>query len=220
MTAKAKISKALLSVYAYKMDVVENVKNYPIKNDEKSVYALTKEWDEKTVSFKTLPALSSSAAAVCANKTVKAWDDYDVTAAIRTIVENSGSNFGFCIKFTKQDAETEKGIVLYSSEASDATLRPKLTVTYQKAETGVATNGFNGAKNNLRLSKASHGILVSSSSAALRQVIVYDLHGKTIAQVTNNAASSALLCTLDKSALVYVLKISTDRGDITRTFIR
>ncbi len=125
----AKIKEATLSVYPYK-------NFYDGKNGPKSVYRLTKNWNESNVSWnspwsKKGGDFATQALASSSNSSLKTWEDYDVGSAVKDMVENSGNNYGFLIKF---DSMTPgKGVVFYSSESALSDKRPKLTVTYDAA---------------------------------------------------------------------------------------
>jgi len=102
-------------------------------NGPKSLYRITRDWDEATVEWKSPWAnpggdFESTPLAKSGNDQVKVWEHFDVTAAIKDMVENSGEYYGFILTF---DHHTPAyGVMMASSEYSDASKRPKLTVTY------------------------------------------------------------------------------------------
>ena len=120
------VTKATLSMYPYE-------KFMDGENGPKSVFRITKEWDESSVTWKSpwttsggdydTVALSSNT-----NSSYNVWEDYDLTTAVKNIVEAGGDNYGFIFIFDSMTPP--KGAAIYSSEASDAALRPKLTVEY------------------------------------------------------------------------------------------
>ena len=120
------VTKAALSMYPYE-------KFMDGENGPKSVYRVTKEWDESSVTWKSpwstsggdydTVALSSNN-----NSSYNVWEEYDLTTAVKNIVEEGGDNYGFIFIFDSMTPP--KGATMYSSEASDITLRPKLTVEY------------------------------------------------------------------------------------------
>ena len=56
-----------------------------------------------------------------------AYHDWDVTALVQAYVAGTYSNFGFLLKAS---TENSNYIAFYSSESSNAAMRPKLTITY------------------------------------------------------------------------------------------
>ena len=125
------VTEATLSIYPFK-------KYYEGNNGPKSVFRLTKDWSESSVKWSTpwstkggdfsTPALASSN-----NSSYNVWEDYDVTSAIKDMVESSGENCGFLFKFDSMTPK--KGVSIYSSEASQTDKRPKLTITYEGGDT-------------------------------------------------------------------------------------
>lgn len=106
-------------------------------NAAKSVYQITKTWDSKTVTWSNQPSINNVVIAQSSNTTIKKWEDYDVTSAIKAVIENNTADYGFMLKFP---SETQyKGARIYSSEAQDATLRPKLSVSYTLQTTGIGS---------------------------------------------------------------------------------
>lgn len=89
-------------------------------------------WDENTVTWNTQPTTTNVNEATIPASTSR-WN-YDVsvnvTSLVETMLENrGGKNDGFMLRFT--DESVYKSMEFYTSEASDATKRPKLVVTYR-----------------------------------------------------------------------------------------
>jgi hypothetical protein len=107
---------------------------YEGTNGAKSLFRLTKNWTGSTVAWNTPWStkggdLSTPAVATSSNTVINTWEDYNVTAAIKDMVENSGANYGFLLKFDSMTPA--KGASIRSSEYSQAAQRPKLVVTYE-----------------------------------------------------------------------------------------
>jgi hypothetical protein len=123
----ATIQQATLSVYIFDKGVQLGTKGAP-DNSDKSLYRITEPWQENTVNWINQPAFDSTAIASNTNTKTGVWEEYDVTSIIKNSTQNNGNNYGFMIKFP---SETEfKGARIYSSECSNAALRPKLIITY------------------------------------------------------------------------------------------
>ena len=125
------VTEATLSIYPFR-------KYYEGNNGPKSVFRLTKDWSESSVKWNTpwstnggdfsTPALASSN-----NSSYNVWEDYDVTSAVKDMIENSGNNYGFIFKFDSMTPK--KGVSIWSSESSQEDKRPKLTITYEGGDT-------------------------------------------------------------------------------------
>lgn len=61
------------------------------------------------------------------NTAISVWEDYDVTSAIKSIVENNTANNGFLLM---KSSTSYKGVNIYSSEYATVANRPKLTIVY------------------------------------------------------------------------------------------
>lgn len=125
--AGAKIKDAKLSVYVF-----DNY--YEGTNGPKSLFRLTKSWTGSTVTWSTPWTtkggdFSATAVAKSTNTALNTWEDYAITATIKDMVENNGANYGFLFKFDSMTPA--RGASIRSSEASQTTQRPKLTVTYE-----------------------------------------------------------------------------------------
>ena len=125
------VNEATLSIYPFK--------NYwEGENGPKSVFRLTKDWSESSVTWSTpwstgggdfsTPALASNT-----NSSYNVWEDYDITTAIKDMVESGGNNYGFIFKFDSMTPK--KGVSIWSSESSQDDKRPKLTITYEGGDT-------------------------------------------------------------------------------------
>ena len=97
-----------------------------LKNGPKYLHKATSSWDEATITFNNFPKYASDAIASNTNTSLQTWEDFDITAAIKGIVENGEDNYGFILHHTTYDL----GVKIRSSEYSTVDERPKLTITY------------------------------------------------------------------------------------------
>lgn len=105
-------------------------------------HRLVRAWDESAVTWTkataganwTKPGGDYSPTPVGApgllsnNGTQGGWEEYDVTSAIQTFVEDPSQNHGLLLIITTGSRNYHK---YHSSEYSDVSLRPKLTVQYE-----------------------------------------------------------------------------------------
>ena len=125
------VTEATLSIYPFK-------NYYEGENGPKSVFRLTKDWSESSVTWSSPWStgggdFSATALASSSNSSYNVWEDYDVTSAVKDMVESSGENCGFLFKFDSMTPK--KGVSVYSSEASQTDKRPKLAITYEGGDT-------------------------------------------------------------------------------------
>ncbi len=207
------MSEATLSLYAYKMDKVENFKGYPIKNDMKSVYPFSGDWDSETITFSNSPNMSTNELSSCSNTVLNEWDDFDVTSEIQSTLSNDKENVGLRVTMSSMETNVEKGIVYYSSEATDVTLRPKLEVVF-KLPVDVIENAEK-KYNPLQFRSTNQGFHISSVNNQLEKVIVYNLQGKRVAQFAASNFNKEIFCNIKLNSL-HVLQIVTKSGVINK----
>ena len=120
------INEATLSIYPIKS-------YYEGENGPKSVFRLTKDWEESSVTWSRPWTtgggdFEAQALASSTNSAYNVWEDYDITSAVKNMVESGGNNYGFIFKFDSMTPK--KGVSIWSSEGSQEANRPKLTITY------------------------------------------------------------------------------------------
>jgi len=134
--ADATITKAVLSFYTFKVATSCCAPYGPMGQCTKYLYRITDSWNENTVNagstaWDNQPALSQSQSASCTNTKTPAWEEFDVTADVKDMFAKPATNFGFL--FRCKETDTDMGITMRSSESSQPTYRPKLTVTYESS---------------------------------------------------------------------------------------
>ncbi len=109
----------------------------------KAVYWVETEWSGDSVTW-TYPWESNGGEfdnrklARCDNKTVKVWDDFDLTDAVKEIVDGTHPNYGFFVWPLTASLQDNYGVTYASSEFADQALRPKLTITTDGTESQFA----------------------------------------------------------------------------------
>lgn len=157
--------------------------NYP--NTRKSAHTVTTNWDPNTVEWdvgspwkKGGGDFINTPAASNANTAFKVWEDYDVTAAVKSFLNNEKPNHGFILKITKE--KEDKGVIYASSEyQKDTKLRPKLTITLTTPTHTI--NSMNPmTKTNITLKQIGNFYWVNVSKKGKFTINIYNLHGKVI----------------------------------------
>jgi hypothetical protein len=101
---------------------------------KKEVHRITKDWGISSITWKAPwdsgggdydPIIEASNT----NDQKGKWEDFDVTDLVKEFIDNPSGNYGFIVKFL-DDPLIDFGSVSYSSEYSDISKRPKLTVYY------------------------------------------------------------------------------------------
>ena len=134
------ITDAKLSLYTFKVATSCCSPYGPMAQCTKYLYTVTENWAENTVNWDNLPLLSSSSITQCTNTNVPAWEEFDVTDAVKDMFANPKTNNGFL--FRCKETGTDLGITMRSSEASQQEYRPKLTITYEN--TGIIQQKIQG----------------------------------------------------------------------------
>ena len=156
----ATISNATFSLYTFKVATSCCSPFGPMAQCVKYLYTVTGEWEENTVAWDTKPVTSTSSITQCDNTNVPAWEEFDVTDAVREMLAGTRENNGFM--FRCKETGTDLGITMRSSEASEQEFRPKLTITYE-------TSGI--------INQKAHGKIIPAKEY---KITVYNLQGKEI----------------------------------------
>lgn len=139
----AVISSATLSLFANPAQLNGNPAAGPTHGGDNaaSLYPITTDWNFGTVSWNNQPAFTSVNATVI-QQSVTDYDDYDaldVTAAVQSMVSDPSSNFGWMLSMDTQDFFN--CMIFCSGDFTDATKRPKLTITYSSSDCTTFTPG-------------------------------------------------------------------------------
>ncbi len=191
----ATISKATLSVYVYANGEKLGVGGYP-RNAPKSVYRITDSWSQSNITWNSKPSSNNTVLDSSINTSINIWEDFNVTSAIKDMVENGGDNNGFLIKFPLELKYSYLGARIWSSEYSTANLRPKLTISYSTEVTSIKP--------------VSHAINQGECS-----VILTNLQGRKIASYTSDNINSITKFN-SLPAGVHLLHITTKQKTFTK----
>ncbi len=129
--ANATVKSAKLSLYCYAHGTKLHTGGNP-NNAAKAIYRMTGNWSESSITWNNKPQFNSSAIAQNSNTSTNRWEDFTVTEAVKDMVANGNTNYGFLIKFPSETSY--KGARFRSSEYSTTSNRPKLVVTYETGD--------------------------------------------------------------------------------------
>ena len=156
----ATIESATLSLYTFKVATSCCSPYGPMAQCTKYLYTVTEDWAENTVNWNNKPAISSSSTTQCTNTNVPAWEEFDVTDAVKEMFAAPNANNGFL--FRCKETGSDLGITMRSSESSEQGYKPKLTVTY---EPGIS------------IQQPIQGKIIPAKQY---KVTIYNLHGKEV----------------------------------------
>ncbi|MFC1476552.1 DNRLRE domain-containing protein [Fibrobacterota bacterium] len=128
------IAYATLSIFTFDEYITPGSMNPTVLGGIKEVYRITKGWDASSVTWHD-PwdndgcDFDEEIIASNTNDQKQVWEDFDVSELIEYYIDNPDSNYGFLVTFP-DDPTIDFGGVAYSSEYSDISKRPKLTVYY------------------------------------------------------------------------------------------
>lgn len=100
----------------------------------KEVCRIVKDWDASSVTW-LFPwdneggDFDEEVIASNTNDQKETWEDFEVTELVKCYIDSPDSNYGFLVTFP-DDPTIDFGSVAYSSEYSDISRRPKLTIYY------------------------------------------------------------------------------------------
>ncbi len=174
----------------------------------KAVYWVETEWSGDSVTW-TYPwetnggEFNNRKLARCDNKTVKVWDEFDLTDAVKMLVDGTHPNYGFFVWPLTASLQDNYGVTYASSEYADQTLRPKLTITTDG--TG-ATFDKSAVKNNV-LKVFKRGYSIQNPFNKSGRVSVTDLHGREILVIEDVEANGTVSLSENVSEGVYVVGV-------------
>lgn len=116
------------------------------------------------------------------------WEHHDVTNAMKEIIKDSDSFYGFLVKqlvYLRTRDLRSSGRVYNSSEAEEVDKRPKLTITYKS--TSVVNNFLvNNLNNNILIRKTTEAFKIYVPFENNYRVTIIDLKGKRILSFNGN----------------------------------
>lgn len=101
---------------------------------EKQVHEITKNWGVSSVTWltpwnKAGGDFDEEIIASNTNDQKQVWEDFNVTELVEYFIDNPDSNYGFLVTLP-DDPTIDFGSVSYSSEYTEISKRPKLTIYY------------------------------------------------------------------------------------------
>jgi hypothetical protein len=95
-----------------------------------SIYRITQEWDENTVTWNNKPSVSDLHKVIVpkSSNTTQSYIDIDVTALVQDIIDNPQISHGFMLNLNTE--YPYRLVVMASSDNATAAKRPKLVVYY------------------------------------------------------------------------------------------
>lgn len=111
------------------------------------------------------------------------WEVYDITDALKNILKNPDTYFGFAAKpYWDNTGRTYK-----SSEDSEQAKRPKLTVRYDDTDEIINIVSFNGINKNILIDKSSQNLKVYIPFEDAYSVSISNVKGRTIYSFQGNS---------------------------------
>jgi hypothetical protein len=123
------IDSARISFYAYNSP--SNGSHSKISGSNESMLSrVTSSWEEDLVTWNNQPTISTKNQIYLAETTHESQDylDIDITSHIQAMFENPDENHGFMLKLITE--EHYRSMIFASSDNEDASLRPKLEITF------------------------------------------------------------------------------------------
>ncbi len=199
---------ATLEIYKY-----GNYSGYT-KSDVYEVYKATKEWDENGASWiKSTSSVnwdiyggdyeSTALSSFSYSGSYNGWFDFSVTSAIKDFIDNPSINYGLIVLVpggvdSVNDNQTkDQETYFHSSEASDESLRPKLTVTYDP--------GTSTMQNDIK-------IVIPENC----KVTIINMQGRKVASFMLNDIKQLNQMKASLSSGIHILNITTPEKKVVR----
>ena len=112
--------------------VLELYSKYYLNNPTVNAYKITSDWGEMTATWRNQPTIDP-AVTINDSGLVANWLSWDITDFVNGWYTGTFDNYG--VELRKVNGGTEN--IFYSSDYSVASLRPKLTITYEEQTVSV-----------------------------------------------------------------------------------
>ena len=180
------------------------------------VRRVTMAWNENTINWSNQPS-STSTNQVNVPAHSSPIQDYkiNVTSLVTDMMNPANGNYGFMLRM-QDELNTYRGLQFASSDFTDASKRPKLTISYRQVSTGLENN-----KNQLSTIQVqpnpSKGIFQFATDNSLNfnalSITIFDLTGKEVNVKVNQKESSIQLEGLPSG--IYLARIQVNEGNIS-----
>jgi hypothetical protein len=158
------------------------------------VFRLTRAWDESSVTWYkatsnvnwTTEGGDKDASRIFRLEQVadfsNKWADHTVTSAVQYLVQHPAENHGFVLVHVGTSGNNHDRQDYRSSEYSDVSFRPKLTVEYSAGVTNVSPRVVSSEKQGtgIVVRKTHAGLMISSPFQEDREVTVSDVKGRKL----------------------------------------
>lgn len=186
-------------------------------NAPKSVYKITEAWNVSSVTWSKMPKFDSTTA-ISSNTNTKTavWEDYDVTAVVKAIVENEAANNGFMLKFPEEI--DYKGARIHSSDCAEADkqYRPKLTITY--TSTSINNTSLVGGSEKLAMKQNGHAINFLVPFNKSYTAVVYNAAGHAIQTMIGTGPQWQAISSVSFSNGIYFIAVSSGDKTVSKKF--
>ncbi len=184
-------------------------------NDEKSIYRIIESWEENSVTWNDQPTFSNVALDEKSNTSIAIWEDYNVTSAIKEIVEGGIDNYGFILKFPWEDDFT--GARIRSSEAAEQSERPKLTVTYN-LDTDIGYT-IPAQSRQILIKKTAESFIVFIPFSGTHTIAVSDVKGRELTSFRTDQNKLWYQIPRPLSSGVNIISINTPNKKVVEKFL-
>lgn len=196
---------------------------------------ITANWDEFTVTWNNQPASTTTHRVSLAKSTssTQNYTNINVTVLVQDMVNNPSQSFGFLLRL--QSETTFKKLIFASSDAYDASLHPKLVVTYttpaakivlpvvnEQAELKINAPLISEIKITPLYYNGKVELAVNFKQAASAQLSVFDLSGKIILNrtVQLNEGINQIGCeTSGWRKGIYLVVVKTQEGVVSKKIL-
>ncbi len=199
---------AVLSFYRISGDLASNqYKDFQIS-------VVESEWDENTITWNNEPFYYPHlAVAFSGGGKDSSWIDFDITATIQGFIKDSIENHGFIFGVYME----ARYMTVYSSEENNASLRPKLFITYDNDPVGIVNKTTPLCKD-IRFKKACGSYSIHVPFITPQSVSIYDLSGSKIASFNTNGNTHWYTIPKTVSPGMHVVRIPTPEGIVIKKF--
>ena len=187
--------------------------NNPSPTDDFQVTAILSEWAENTITYNNLPTYYPHLDIDRSDGGKdNSWIDFNVTDTIQEYVKDPGRNYGFMFEVYMEG----RYLTVNSSEVSNESLRPKLTINYDNDPVVPINYNLTNLHKDIKFRKTPESFLVYLPYSVPVSVYIFNIAGREVNSFTTDRSRQWYAISKLKSSGTYIVRISTPEGIVVR----
>lgn len=191
--------------------------NGQVYNTTRKLHSINKNWSENNVSWNLSSAIENTAIAQNTASPQNSMEIFDITKVIKSILLNGATNNGFMVVIPFKQSSHYKNITYASSEATEVSSRPKLTIEY-KPPTAIISNQFL-INRDIWVKTTRNKISFFVPTAGTYTATITNAMGKLVFGQNNIKAQQWFTANPKLSSGIHILTIVSPKGTTSKKII-